>query len=106
MRSDRSKGPGLLVVLGVIASTATLFAADSIRVTPLVRDGQVLVSFQLDNGFTEDVRAAIYSGLRTTFSPSSVHSAARWPFTSTSANAAEVRAVDASPVSSNSLIAW
>jgi Domain of unknown function (DUF4390) len=67
MRSDRSKGPGLLFVLGVIASTATLLAADSIRVTPLVRDGRVLVSFQLDNGFTEDVRAAIYSGLRTTF---------------------------------------
>jgi hypothetical protein len=67
MRSDRSKHLWFLAVLTVIIPSATLLAADSIRVNPLVRDGHVLVSFQLDNGFTEDVRAAIYSGLRTTF---------------------------------------
>jgi hypothetical protein len=42
-------------------------AADSIRVIPLVRDDQVLVSFELVDGFTDEVRAAIASGLRTTF---------------------------------------
>ena len=40
--------------------------ADS-RLTPLVRDGRLLVSFVLEDGFTEDVRAVIKSGLRTTF---------------------------------------
>lgn len=34
---------------------------------PLVRDDQVLVSFTLADGFTEEVRAAIQSGLKTTF---------------------------------------
>jgi hypothetical protein len=39
----------------------------ALRVVPLVRDGQVLVSFELRDGFTPDVRAAIHSGLKTTF---------------------------------------
>ena len=34
---------------------------------PLVRDGNVLISFQMPDGFTDDVRAAIHSGLKTTF---------------------------------------
>lgn len=34
---------------------------------PLVRDEQVLVSFTLNDGFTDEVRAAIQSGLKTTF---------------------------------------
>lgn len=53
--------------LALLASGATLQAAPSIRVVPLVREGHVLVSFELADGFTEDVRAAIHSGLRTTF---------------------------------------
>jgi hypothetical protein len=39
-----------------------------ITVTPIARDGQVLVSFELSDGFTADVRDAIQSGLPTTFS--------------------------------------
>ena len=39
-----------------------------ITVTPIARDGQVLVSFELSDGFTADVRDAIQSGLATTFS--------------------------------------
>ena len=34
---------------------------------PLVRDDQVLVSFTLSDGFTDEVRAAIQSGLKTSF---------------------------------------
>ena len=37
------------------------------RIVPLVRDERVLVSFELAEGFSEDVRAAIRSGLKTTF---------------------------------------
>ena len=39
-----------------------------ISVTPISRDGQVLVSFDLSDGFTDEVRDAIQSGLSTTFS--------------------------------------
>jgi hypothetical protein len=46
---------------------AGVHAADTIKVIPLVRDGRVLVTFELVDGFTEEVRAAIASGLKTTF---------------------------------------
>jgi Domain of unknown function (DUF4390) len=42
-------------------------AAEVLRVRPLVRDGQVLVSFALEQGFTDQVREVVKSGLRTTF---------------------------------------
>jgi hypothetical protein len=41
--------------------------ADTLRIVPLVRDGQVLVSCHLADAYTEDLRAVIQSGLRTTF---------------------------------------
>jgi hypothetical protein len=40
---------------------------DTIRIVPLARDGQLLVSFQVAGGYTDAVRDAIHSGLRTTF---------------------------------------
>jgi hypothetical protein len=40
---------------------------ESLRVRPLVRDSQVLVSFTLDGGMTDEMRAVIQSGLRTVF---------------------------------------
>jgi hypothetical protein len=47
--------------------TVSAHAVETLRVVPLVRDGMVLVSFELADGFTDDVRAAIRSGLKTTF---------------------------------------
>lgn len=38
-----------------------------LRVVPLVRSDTVLVSFELQDGFTPEIRAAIHSGLKTTF---------------------------------------
>jgi hypothetical protein len=38
-----------------------------LRVVPLVRGDQVLVSFELADGMTEELREAIRSGLRTSF---------------------------------------
>jgi hypothetical protein len=49
------------------AVTAALLAADGLRVVPLVRDGQVLVSAEMPDAYTDEVRAAIRSGLKTTF---------------------------------------
>ncbi len=49
----------------LIPAAAT--AQDGLRVVPLVRQDHVLVSFNLTDGFTDEVRAAIQSGLKTTF---------------------------------------
>jgi hypothetical protein len=56
-----------LTVLALIVSSAMLLSAEALRVVPLVRDGTVLISFSMADGFSDDVRAAIRSGLRTTF---------------------------------------
>lgn len=55
--------------LAVLALTTSVFAQNNqtLRVVPLVRDDHVLVSFELNGGLTEEVRQAIQSGLRTTF---------------------------------------
>jgi hypothetical protein len=60
---------GVLAVLAVPAETVGATAVDpDLSVTPIARDGQVLVTFELSDGFTADVRDAIQSGLSTTFS--------------------------------------
>ena len=43
-------------------------AGPDLTVTPIARDGVLLVSFELTDGLTPDVRDAIQSGLPTTFS--------------------------------------
>ena len=53
--------------VALIGLTATLAAAEGLRIVPLVRDDKVLVTFELADGFTDEVRAAILSGLKTTF---------------------------------------
>src|SRR4030095_7284298 len=58
----------LWCALTVFSLTATIFAQqEGLRIVPLVRDDHVLVTFELADGFTHDVRAAIQSGLKTTF---------------------------------------
>jgi hypothetical protein len=51
----------------LLAVTVSLQAQEALRIVPLVRDDRVLVTFELADGFTDDVRAAILSGLKTTF---------------------------------------
>ena len=63
-----TRRPGLFwCAVTILIASAAASAADSLRVVPLVRDDQVLVSFELADAFTEDVQDAIASGLRTTF---------------------------------------
>jgi uncharacterized protein DUF4390 len=57
-----------VLLVGAAGAAAFDDPAPDIRVTPIERDGQVLVSFELSDGFTPDVRDAIHSGLSTTFS--------------------------------------
>jgi len=55
-------------VLLVLSAAAFLCAEETLRITPFVRDNKVLVTFELDDAFTQAVHEAIASGLRTTFS--------------------------------------
>jgi hypothetical protein len=57
------------VLAGLVAGGPDLSAqgAQTLRVVPLVRGEQVEVSFELRDGFTPEVKAAIHSGLKTTF---------------------------------------
>ena len=49
-------------LLGTVASSA-----ETLKIVPLVSEGEVLVSFELADAYTQEVRDAIASGLRTTF---------------------------------------
>lgn len=51
----------------VLATTAMAAAAESLRIVPIVGGDQMLVSFELSDAYTSEVRDAIASGLRTTF---------------------------------------
>ena len=62
--------PRTLHLLRVFAVASVLVAIvhaePDIAVTPIARDGQVLVTFDMTNAFGPDVRDAIQSGLPTT----------------------------------------
>jgi len=55
------------MLLWAAALTAPVAAAQTLHVTPLPRDGRVLVTFKLANAFTDEIRAAIHSGLTISF---------------------------------------
>jgi hypothetical protein len=57
----------LWCALTLVSLTAPVRAQEGLRIVPLVRDDHVLVTFELADGFTDEVRAAIHSGLKTTF---------------------------------------
>jgi uncharacterized protein DUF4390 len=54
-------GRAALALLLVAATAAP--ARQTLQVVPLIRDGEVLISFKLDEAMTEEIRAAIHSGL-------------------------------------------
>lgn len=56
-----------LAALAMVLAASVPGWADTLKIVPLVRDGQVLVSCSLADGYTKDVRDVIQSGLRTTF---------------------------------------
>jgi hypothetical protein len=58
-----------LLAVAFLVSIQSLMAqsGQGLRVVPLVRDDHVLVTFELRDGYTPEVRAAIQSGLKTTF---------------------------------------
>ena len=67
MRAAASRLPR--VMIAVLAMVAVVRAqGPDLSVRPIARDGQLLVSFELSDAFSADVRDAIQSGLPTTFS--------------------------------------
>jgi hypothetical protein len=58
-----------LALAAIVAAGAgvALLAAESLRIVPMVRDDKVVVTFELSDAYTEAVRDAVASGLRTTF---------------------------------------
>lgn len=65
----RSARVAVLTLALLAATAAGAFAQDAntLRVRPIQRDGQVLVTFALDGGLTEEMKAVVSSGLRTVF---------------------------------------
>src|SRR5258708_40243941 len=53
-------------VLALLAA-ATMRAEETLRITPFINDNRVVVSFELNDAYTDTIREAIASGLRTTF---------------------------------------
>lgn len=68
-RLRASSAHALLCVFALVGAMTTMFAQgnQTLRVVPLVKDDHVLVSFELTGGLTDEVRDAIRSGLKTTF---------------------------------------
>ena len=62
-----SRGLLLLLSLATSAMGAPAAGEQTLQVIPLPRDGEVLVSFKLDETLTDEVRAAIQSGLTIKF---------------------------------------
>ena len=55
-----------LTIVFVVAAVA-IGRAQSVQITPLPKDGRILVTLRMSDVFTEEVRAAMHSGLRITF---------------------------------------
>lgn len=51
----------------LVAAAVSVGSAQSVQVTPLAKDGRLLVTLRMNDVFTDEVRAAMHSGLRITF---------------------------------------
>jgi hypothetical protein len=56
-----------VLVFVLLLATAGVCSAQTVQVTPLAKDGRVLVTLRMNDVFTEEVRAAMHSGMRITF---------------------------------------
>jgi hypothetical protein len=54
-------------LLALLAGGSSLRADETLRIIPIVSDKTVVVSFELADAYSEEIRQAISSGLRTTF---------------------------------------
>ena len=57
-----------VIGMALVAAAVAVRAEESLRIVPAVHEDRVIVSFEVADGYADDVRDAISSGLRTTFS--------------------------------------
>jgi hypothetical protein len=57
----------IVTIIAIVAAAVAVCRAQTVQVTPLAKDGRILVTLRMNDVFTEDVRAAMHSGLRITF---------------------------------------
>ena len=57
----------LASVLTIVALGTIAHAAGTLRIVPIIRQEQVMVSVDLNDGYSEEVRQVINGGVRTTF---------------------------------------
>src|SRR5207237_122721 len=68
VKRERMNKSFRVFVVAFVLIAAVGAQAPEVSITPIARDGRVLVSFELTDAFSSDVRDAIQSGLATTFS--------------------------------------
>ena len=56
-----------LLLSGMLVATIAAVQAAGLRIVPIVRDDQVTVSVELTDAYNTEIKDAIASGLRTTF---------------------------------------
>jgi hypothetical protein len=56
-----------VAVVLLLVSSPALRSQETLKITPFINDNHVVVSFELNDAYTDAVREAIASGLRTTF---------------------------------------
>jgi hypothetical protein len=59
---------GALCMMFMVLAAVVVHGAETLRVRPIPHGDQVLVSFEVVDGYNNDIKDAIKSGLRTTFS--------------------------------------
>ena len=57
----------LSCAIGLLWCSAGLTADESLRIVPVVHDKQVVVTLEMADAYTDEIRETISSGLRTTF---------------------------------------
>lgn len=57
----------ILAVIVLLMTAARPASAQTLQVTPLAKDGRILVTLRMSDVFTDEVRDAMQSGLRITF---------------------------------------
>ena len=71
MTEARLYSRSVFLAFALIAVTASVGSAqtpgETLKVRPFFKDGQVLVSFALEGGLTDEMKAVVQSGLRTVF---------------------------------------
>lgn len=63
----RSTLLALTLIVAIASPGQAQTQSETLRVRPIVKDGKVLVTFALDGGLTDEMKAVVQSGLRTVF---------------------------------------